>query len=205
MGKHRQEIQKAFNFATFGPSSNLVSHNKMGKEVASLSKLFRILKYKLYKPMSSIQRYITRLSFPPRICASNRQETFKSSRKFMHTKFFGLNSSFIYVNFGIKASFEKHIWKNHNLVTKITVISQEISCQNLALLLRYEGSRGKQDTLYRTSTAINAKSNGYISWISSISCCLTFEFVFNQKLSSVAASQRVYSQQLGGYYGVQAQ
>ena len=26
--------------------------------------------------------------------------------------------SFIYVNFGIKASFEKHIWKNHNLVTK---------------------------------------------------------------------------------------
>ena len=43
------QMQKAFNFATFGPSSNVVSPNKMAKEVALLSKLFRILKYKLYK------------------------------------------------------------------------------------------------------------------------------------------------------------
>ena len=57
-------MQKAFNFATFGPSSNVVSPNKMGKEVALLSKLFRILKYKLYKPLSSIQRYITSCLFP---------------------------------------------------------------------------------------------------------------------------------------------
>ena len=75
-------MQKAFNFATFGPSSNAVSRNKMGKEVALSSKLFGIFKYRLYKPMSSIQSYITRLSFSPWICGSNPQEIFKSCRKF---------------------------------------------------------------------------------------------------------------------------
>ena len=52
-------------------------------------------------------------------------QIFKSGRKFIHTKFFGLNSSFIYVNFGIKASFEKHIWKNHNLVKTLLLSNRK--------------------------------------------------------------------------------
>ena len=44
---------------------------------------------------------------------------------FIHTKFFGLNSSFIYVNFGIKASFGKHIWKNHNLVKTLLLSNRK--------------------------------------------------------------------------------